>query len=126
MDSISNNHDNDENISYPFLNKVKSEHPKNVFFGELNVNSITSKFASVHEIIRNAFDNVLVCETKISSSIPNQQFCILEYQIFREDLNARGGGLLFYVNQDLNYTVLSKYPMRQDFEILALQVNLTC
>ena len=36
-----------------------------------------------------------------------------------------GGGLLFYVNQDLNCKVLTNYPMRQDFEILALELKLS-
>ena len=33
--------------------------------------------------------------------------------------------LLFYINQDLNCKVLSKYPIRQDFEILALELKLS-
>ena len=37
---------------------------------------------------------------------------------FSKDCNAHEGGLLFYVNQDLNCKV--RYPMRQDFEILKL------
>ena len=116
MESKSDNHDNDENISFLFLKKIKSEHPKNVFFGQLNVNSIRNKFESVQEIIKNTFDIFLVCETKTDSSFPNQQFCIPEYRIFRKDRTARGGGLLFCVNQDLNCKVLNKYPTRQDLE----------
>ena len=89
------------------------------------MNSIRSKFESVQEIIQNIFDIFLVCETKIDSSFPNQQFCIPEYRIFRKDRNARGGGLLFYVNQDLNCKVLNKYPTRQDLEILVLELKLS-
>ena len=76
MENKSDNHDNDENISFPFLKKIRSKHPKNLFFGQLNVNSIRNKFESVQEIIQNTFDIFLVCETKIDSSFPNQQFCI--------------------------------------------------
>ena len=125
MESKNDNHENDENISFPFLKKIRSKHPKNLFFGQLNLNSIRSKFESVQEIIQNIFDIFLVCETKIDSSFPNQQFCIPEYRIFRKDRNARGGGLLFYVNQDLNCKVLNKYPTRQDLEILVLELKLS-
>ena len=59
------------------------------------------------------------------SSFPNQQFCIPEYRIFRKDRNVRGGGLLFYVNQDLNCKVLNKYPTRQNLEILVLELKLS-
>ena len=76
-------------------------------------------------MIQKTFDMFLVCETKIDSSFPNQQFCIPEYRIFRKDRNARGGGLLFYVNQDLNCKVLNKYPTRQNLEILVLELKLS-
>ena len=99
LESKSDNHENDENISFPFLKKIRSKHPKNLFFGQLNVNSIRNKFESVQEINQNTFDFFFcACETKIDSSFPNQLFCIPEYRIFRKDRNARGGGLLFYVN----------------------------
>ena len=111
------NHENDENISFHFLKKIRSKHPKNFFFEQLNVNSIRNKFESVQEIVQNTFDIFLVCQTKIDSSFPNQQFCIPEYiPEFRKDRNARGGGLLFYVNQDLNCKVLNKYPTRQNLD----------
>ena len=58
-----------------------------------------NKFQSVQEIIQNAFNIFLACETKIDSSFRNQMFCIPEYRIFRKDRNAHSGGLLFYVNQ---------------------------
>ena len=51
FESKIDNHDKDENISYPFLKKVKSKHPKNLFFGQLNTNSIKNKRESVQEVI---------------------------------------------------------------------------
>ena len=54
-----------------------------------------------------------------------KQFCIPEYQIFWKDRNACGGVLFFYVNQDLNCILRNKYPMRQDLEILVLDLKLS-
>ena len=54
LESKSNSHDHDENIPFPFLKKIKSEHPKNLI-GQLNVDSIRNKFESVQEIIQNTF-----------------------------------------------------------------------
>ena len=54
LESKSNSHDHDENILFPFLKKIKSEHPKNLI-GQLNVDSIRNKFESVQEIIQNTF-----------------------------------------------------------------------
>ena len=125
MESKSDSHENDENISFPFLKKIRSKHPKNLFFGQLNVNSIRNKLESFQEIIQNTFDVFLACETKIDSSDSNRQFCISEYRILRKNCNASGGGLLFYVNQDLSCKVLNKYPMVQDLEILVLEFKLS-
>ena len=83
------------------------------------------KFESVQEIIQNTLDIFHFSETKIDSSFPSQRFSILEYRIFRKDRNAHGGGLLFYVNYDLNLKVLTNYPMCQDFQILALELKLS-
>ena len=43
-DSLEGKSDSHENISFPLLNKIRPKHPKNLFFGQLNVNSIRSKF----------------------------------------------------------------------------------
>ena len=123
LERKSDNHDNDENIPFPFWKKIKSEHPKNLFFGQLNVNSIRHKFESVQDTIQNTVDIFIVCETKTDSSFLNRQFCIHEYRIFWKDRNGHGGGLLFYVNQDHNCKVLNKYPMRKDLEILVLRIE---
>ena len=44
LESKSDNHENDENGNlqkkFPFLKKIRSKHPKNLFFGQLNVISI--------------------------------------------------------------------------------------
>ena len=94
-------HINFENLSFSFLNKTKSKHPKTLFFGHLNINSIKNKFESVQEIIQNTFDIFLSIETKIYSSFLSKQFSVPEYQRFRKDSNAYSEGLLFYVNLNL-------------------------
>ena len=118
-------HRNFENFSFSFLKKTKSGHPKNMFFGHLNINLIRNKFESFQEIIQNTFDIFLSRETKIDSSFPSQQFSIPEYRIFQKDCNTHGGGLLFYVDQDVNCKLLNNYPMSQDFEILAFEVKIS-
>ena len=65
-------HINFENLPFSFLKKTKSKHPKNLFFGHVNINSIRNKFESVQEIIQITFDIFLFSETKINSSFQNQ------------------------------------------------------
>ena len=109
LESKSENFDDHKNISF-VLKKIKSKHPKNLFFGHWNIKSIRDKFESVKEIIRNTFYTFLFCETK-NDSFQNEQFSIPECQIFGKNRNAHGGKLLFYVNQNLNCKALNKYPM---------------
>ena len=89
------------------------------------MNPTRNKFESFQEKNQISFNIFIFCETKVDSSFPNQQFYIPDYRLFRDDRNARGGELLFYVNQDLNCKVLNKYPTRQDLEILVLELKLS-
>ena len=81
---------------------IKPKHPKNLFFGHLNVNSIRNKFVTIQELIKRTFDTFLISETKIDDSFPNVQFIFEVYKSFRKDRDAVEGGLLFYVNGNLN------------------------
>ena len=65
-------HINFENLLFSFLKKTKSKHPKSLFFGHVNINSIRNKFELVQEIIQNTFDIFLFSEAKIDSSFPKQ------------------------------------------------------
>ena len=69
LESKRDNHDNDENISFPFLKKIMPEHPKNSFFGQLNVNSIRNKFESVQEIIQSQINSFVFLNTVYFKSI---------------------------------------------------------
>ena len=53
---------------------INAKHPKNLFFGHLNVNSFCNKFVSIEELIKRTFDKFLISETKIDDSFPNAQF----------------------------------------------------
>ena len=57
LESKSDNHDNDENIPFPFLKKIKSQHPKDLFFGQLNVktNSPSHYFTTLSKWFYNSF-----------------------------------------------------------------------
>ena len=44
---------------------------------------------------------------------------------FFERIVMHMAGLLFYVHQDLNFKLLTNYPMHPDFEILALELKLS-
>ena len=78
---------------FPFLTKLRSEHPKNVLLGHLNINSVRNKFESTNKLIRNNFDIFITTESKLDSSFPDSQFHVPGYRLFRKDHNKSGGGL---------------------------------
>ena len=47
------------------------KHPKILFFGHLNLNSIRNKSVSIQELIKRIFDIFLISETKIDDSFLN-------------------------------------------------------
>ena len=63
-------------------------------------------------------DIFLVSECKLDLSFPESQ--IANYNIFRKDRNKNGGGLLFYVNQDLNCKIVNTENFPTDMKILIL------
>ena len=107
------------------LKKFRAKHPKNILFGHLNINSLRNKFEYREEIIKNMFDVFVVSECKLDLSFPDIQFQIANYNMFRKDRNKNGGGLLFYVNQDLNCKTVNTYNFLTDIEILPLELALT-
>ena len=103
---------------------IKAKHPKNLFFGHLNVNSIRNKFVSIQELIKRTFDIFLIIETKIDDSFPNEQFKIEGYKSFRKDRDTFGGGFLFYVNEKLNCRSLESCLPNMIIEILPFEIRL--
>ena len=71
------------------------------------------------------FDVFLVSECKLDLSFPDTQFQIANYNMFWKDQNKNDGGLLFDVNQDLNYKIVNTHNCSTDIEILPLELAST-
>ena len=77
------------------------QNAKNVTIGALNVNSLRNKIGAVQELITNNIVICLLSETKINETFPNQQFNISNYKTCCRDRNKHGGGLLFYISENI-------------------------
>ena len=94
-------------ITFQSVQAHRYKNPKNAVVGHLNVNSLRNKFAAIDELIKNKIDIFLILETKVGESFPNQQFKINGYIMFRKDRDKFGGGLMFYVIEQIQSKVLS-------------------
>ena len=107
------------------LKKLREKHPNNILLGHLNINSLRDEFEYLEEIIKNMFDIFLLSECKLDLSFPDTLFQIANYNMFWKDRDKNGGGLLFYVSQDLNCKIVNTYNFPSDIEILPLELALT-
>ena len=63
----------------------------------------------------------MTSETKVGKTFPNQQFKINGYKMLRKDRDRFGGGLLFYVNEQIPSKVLSLESIPMDTELILLE-----
>ena len=110
--------------TFKTLRCLRSKHPKHVFLGHLNVSSLRNKFESLNELIKDIFDIFLVSESKLDSSFPDSQFSIPGYRIVRKDRNKNGGGILFYINEDIPFKVVENRQLPGNLEIRTLEIIL--
>ena len=94
---------------------------KNLFFGQLNVNSVRNKFGALEFLIKGKFDVFLVSESILDSGFPEAQFKITGYRIFRDKYS---GGLMFYINQNIPCKKIETFQFTSSMEILTLEINL--
>ena len=76
---------------------------------------------SVKEIFTNNIDILLLSETKLDQSFPSNMFSMEGFRMFREDRNQNGGGLIFYVNENIACRVIDLNIT--DIEVIAIEVN---
>ena len=97
--------------TYKTLRGLRSKHPKNIFLGHLNVNSLQNNFESLNELIKDIF---LWSESKLDSSFSDSQFLVPGYRIVKKGQNKNGGVL----------KSLKRNNYQKKLEILLLEINL--
>ena len=93
-------------VTFPSVQAHRYKNPKNVIIGHLNVNPLRNKFVTVDKLTKGKIDICLISETKVDESFLNQKFKINGYKMFRKDRDRFGGGLMFYVNEQIPIKVL--------------------
>ena len=89
---------------YPPYNDDKFEpfRKRGLHFLHINVNSLLSKIDELRDIIGHTKPAILrITESKLDSSVSDQEVNISGYSILRSDRNRYGGGVACYVRADL-------------------------
>ena len=97
------------------------DNASNTIIDHLNQNSFKSKCAFVEDIIK-LFDVLLVSESKLDHTFPNDQFRINNgYKIFRLNRNRFVGGLILYINENVPCKPLQGHVHLPSFEVIAIE-----
>ena len=108
-------------LTFQSVQAHRCKNPKNIIIGRLNVNSLRNKLVAVDELRKNKIDTCLISETKADESFLNQQFKLNGYKMFRKDRHRFGGGLIFFVNEQIPIKILSLEAIPMDIELLLLE-----
>ena len=99
--------------------------PGRKFKSEQNVSSSSSFWLSIWQCITKKLGVLLlISETELDDSFPSAQFLIKGFSApYRFDRNSKGGGLLFYIREDIPSKILT-YSSNCDIETLLVEINL--
>ena len=122
---ISNKKTNKSSDNAKTLKDIRMKYTKNVVIGSLNINTLVSKFDALTLIIKDLLDILVVVETKLDTSFPDEQFLIEGFKKpYRLDRNCHGGGLIVYVRSDIPSKELKKHNFSKKVEALFIEINL--
>ena len=90
------------------LNEIKAKNADRLVIAHININFLAKKFEPLVSLVEDKIDIFLVSETKLDDTFPSNQFTINGYlEQIRQDRNRHGGGLAFFIRDDLPCKVLS-------------------
>ena len=102
---------------------LRSEYPKNVLLRHLNINSVRNEFKTANELIRINFDIFIITQSKVDSSFSDSQFHIPGLRLFRKDCNKNGGGLMYYISQNLPVKEVTSYKFPSNLKVLPGEIT---
>ena len=106
-------------VEYRFKNKDR------VTLANLNINSIRNKFSSPLELVSSNIDVLVIEETKLDKTFPQGCFDIPGYKRpLRRDRDIHGGGIMFFIREDIPSRKLDMFKFSIDIEGLFIEINL--
>ena len=108
------------------LDKIKTKNFDRLIIGNLNINSLSSKFDQLKLLIQGKIDILIITETKLDDSFPTAQFTISGYsKPYRLDRNRNGGGVIIYIRGDIPSKQINNFKIHDDIENILLKLSCT-
>ena len=113
------------NFVTSMLDKIRTKNFERLIIGNLNINSLSSKFDQLKLLIKGKIDILIITETKLDDSFPTEQFTISGYtKPYRLDRNRNGGGVIIYIREDISSKQINNFKFHDDIENIFIEVNL--
>ena len=104
--------------------KFEPFHERGLHFLHINVNSLLSKIDELRDVVGHTKPAILgITESKLDSSVSDQEVDISGYSILRSDRNRYGGDVACYVRADPCFIgeMFSKIQLKMYFSIYLFQ-----
>ena len=119
---VSINENDDPKI---LLETLKAKNRDRPIVAHININFLSQKFEPLKDIIKDNIDILLVSETKLDDTFPDGQFFIEGYkEPIRLDRNKNGGGLLFFIHDDLESKEIKSHKLPKDIEGIFIKLTI--
>ena len=106
------------------MKNLRLKNVNKTIIGQLNVNSITSKFNHLKELGLKHVDILVVCKTKLDETFPSSQLRMDGFSLsYRLDRNRNGGGVMIFAREDISSKFLTKHNFPSDVEVLFVELN---
>ena len=113
------------NFVTSMLDKIRTKYFDRLIIGNLNINSLSSKFDQLKLLIQGKIDILIITETKLDDGFPTEQFTISGYsKPYRLDRNRNGGGVIIYIREDIPSKQINNFKIHDDIENIFIEVNL--
>ena len=90
------------------LKFIRKDNLNKLIIAHLNINSIRNKFDFLVDKIKGNVDIMVISETKLDNTLPNERFLIDGFnEPIRLDRNKNRGGILIFIREDIPTKVLS-------------------
>ena len=104
---------------------MKAKNAERPVIAHLNINSLSSKFEPLGDMVKDNIDFLLVTESKLDDTFPQGQFRINGYtRPIRLDRTRNGGGIIIFVRSDLTCRELKPRVLYLDVECTLLEIRI--
>ena len=106
------------------LNNIKLENANRLVIAHLNINSLRNKFEALKYIIKGNVDILVISETKLDDTFPNNQFTMDGYKHYRFDKNSNSSGIIIFIREDIPCKILNNTEWPKEFDGIFFEINL--